>query len=276
MRNGCWCVCHCNKGSVVCPCPSCCRETEAFVSCSRFIVMAEGWGGEVLGALSASLWVLREKQIRIAQIDTKDWWTVWGKVGVKVAQRSLNFCSPFLFVLTFLLFSCWWNWALKLPVRRLSSLQMLPQLHRPAWPCAVRAGGYTITHSPAAHWGGIVWAWGVKNSPSVSGRSPTCLGERRQLLEVSVSVTFLFWYLQVLLQGVTELQVNVLSLDSVSSSIFQDWLLQAPDCGCVWEWQLPSALQRTGIRYSSVPSKGQQLELCWVRAGCRPEARWEP
>lgn len=73
-------------------------------------------------------------------------------MDVKVAQRSLNFCSPFLFVSNIFLVLCWQNWDLKLPVLKLSFLQMLSVLYRPAWPRAAQAVGYIITHPPVAHW----------------------------------------------------------------------------------------------------------------------------
>lgn len=111
----------------------------------------------------------------------------------------------------------------------------------------------------AREWKVSISLWG-----GVSARSPTCVGGMRQLLEVC----FHHFYILVPCcwpRGDWSTR-KCLFPGLVSFSI-----LQEANCGCVWEWQLPSALQRRGIRYCSFPSEVQQWELCRVRIGFRAE-----
>lgn len=179
MRNRYTCISHCNKGSAVWS--SCIRETEPFVLCSHFIVVAENWMGQLLG-------LLRKKQIRFAQICTKGWCSVQRKKnGCKGGpERNLSFCSPFLFF-----FSPFFVLLLAELGSETACLQaeFLASAASPLQ--ALCSPGCGINHHPHPCWG-IKGGWAVKKSPSVSGRSPPCTGERRQLLEVPVSMNFIF------------------------------------------------------------------------------------
>lgn len=143
---------------------------------------------------------------------------------------------------------------------------MLPVFFRAAWPCAAHAVGH-ITHIPAATWkagqwkslhqslGDLLPAW------EKGGEMFIC---HFSILVPSDATPGDGW------------ATSKYLFSGLSFSIFQEWLLQAPNCGCVWEWQLPSALQSTGIRHCSVLAGGSSLSCAgweldhpWSQVGTR-------
>lgn len=189
-------------------------------------------------------------------------------MNVKVAQRSLSFCSPFLFVSNFFFCSFAgkigvWNCLLESSVScrccrcfsgQLGPVQpmLLDTSHTSLQPHG-RLGSEKVSTS----------LWEISH-----------LHERKEEKCLFLSLLYFGTFRCHSRGWLSYKQVSFLW--TLSFSIFQEWLLQAPNCGCVWEWQLPSALQSTGIRHCSVLAGGSSLSCAgweldhpWSQVGTR-------
>lgn len=178
MRNRYTCISHCNKGSLIQ------LHQGNWGLCVVLTLYCGGW--ELAGPNPGGS--LRKKQIRFAQICTKGWCLVQRKKnGCKGGPEKPQFLFTFpVFLLTFFCSSAdrvgVWNCLFESWVSCRCCLSFAGPVQPRLW-----------DKSPPTSllpWWGIMEGWAVKKSPSVSGRSPPCTGERRQQLEMSI--TFIF------------------------------------------------------------------------------------